>query len=676
LVDLWELIILVGSMGLFAAGAFTSLLFHKNALFCRQIAFTSSIVASAGLIVGGILGLSEKTFTAILIRGVFSFTNIVLRINAFSAFFLLVIGLIGLFVSVYAIGYVSEYEGRKSVPLLNAGMLIFLLSMAGVVMAGSIFTFLVAWEVMSVISYFLVIYEHEKPEVQTAGFIYLVMTHIGTIFLMIAFFILHHYSGSFEFEQMHQIQLPKSIQSWVFVCALIGFGTKAGLVPLHIWLPRAHPSAPSHISALMSGVMIKTAIYGFLLFTMQFLQTGPLWWGIVTIIIGGNSAIFGVLHAFGKADQKRMLAYSSIENMGLMFMGIGVALIFLTKDQPLLASIAIIAVMYHLINHALFKSLLFMGAGAILMVCHTKNMNLLGGLIRRMPITAVFMLIGSLSVAAMPPMNGFVSEWLLFQSIFKLGFFDNSIAMHLFGALIISVLAMVGALVAFLFIRFFSMTFLALPRSEFAEKSHEVPFSMLMGMGLSSLGCILLGIIPFIMFEVIKKTVKGLMGVSSIPSFSITPLEVSTGVSKMSVGTTSLMILFGLLFAWGIARIIGGKTKTVRDETWNCGTELSPRMTYTASGFSKSLRVAFRLLIKPSRSLIADKNPQNLYFVRGYTYLSQIPLIIEDTFYRPVMKFLVVGANIFRKIQNGIVQSYLLYLLATLVIILIWVMGR
>jgi hydrogenase-4 component B len=406
------------------------------------------------------------------------------------------------------------------------------------------------------------------------------------------------------------------------------------------------------------------------------LQSGPIWWGIAVVIIGGNTALFGVLHAFGKTDQKRMLAYSSIENMGLMFMGSGIAMIFITKGQPLLASIALIAVLYHLANHALFKSLLFMGAGAVLMVSHTKNMNLLGGLIRRMPWTALFMLVGSLSIAALPPMNGFVSEWMLFQSIFTLGFFGNSIAMHLFGALIMAVLAMVGALVAFLFIRFFSMTFLALPRSDMAEQAYEVPVSMLIGMGLLSIGCILLGVFPFTMFGVIHKTIQALIGISAIPSLTITPATVNSGISKISIGTTGIMIIFGVLFAWGVTKFIGRKTRTIREETWTCGNTLVPRMTYTASGFSKPLRVSFRLLMKPSRSLIADRNPRNPFFVRGYTYVSQIPLIIEDILYKPVMKFLVTGANIFRKIQNGIVQSYLLYLLATLVFMLIWVMGR
>lgn len=671
-----QLIIFVGSLGLFALGAVLSILFHKNALVSNGIAYTSSIIANAGLVIGGIFVFLDKTLTTTLFQGVFSFTSITIRVNSFSAFFLILIGIIGMIVTIYSIGYVSEYQGRKSVSLLNAGMLVFLLSMAGVVMAGNIFSFLVSWELMSVISYLLVIYEHEKPEVQRAGLIYVVMTHIGTVFLVIAFFILRHYSGSFEFQQMSHVHMPKTVQSLVFVCALIGFGTKGGLVPLHIWLPRAHPSAPSNISALMSGVMIKTAIYGFMLVTLQFLQSGPLWWGIAVVLIGANTALFGVLHAFGKTDQKRMLAYSSIENIGLMFMGIGIALIFITKGLPVLASMALMAVLYHLVNHALFKSLLFMGAGAVLMVTHTKNMNLLGGLIKRMPWTALFMLIGSLSIAAMPPMNGFVSEWMLFQSIFTLGFFGNSIAMHLFGTLIIAVLALVGALVAFLFIRFFSMTFLALPRSDMAEHSHEVPFSMLVGMGLSSLGCIVLGVIPFVMFGVIQKTIYPLIGISSAHSFAITPTAISAGISKVSVGTTGIMIILGLLLAWGIVKFIGGKTKTIREETWACGNSLVPRMTYTASGFSKPLRVAFQLLMKPSRSLVTDKNPKSPYFVRGYTYASQIPSIIENFTYKPFMKFLVIGAKIFRKIQNGIVQSYLLYLLATLVFMLIWVMGR
>lgn len=672
----WLLFILAGALGLFAAGALAALLFAGNAFISRQFAYGCSLLANAALIAGGILGLSGETLTATLFRGIFAFTDILLRINALSAFFLLVIGVVGLITTIYAIGYVSEYGRRKSIPLLHAGLPVFLLAMAGVVTAGNIFTFLVFWEIMSVVSYFLVVYEHERSEAQKAGMIYVVMTHLGTLFLTIAFFILQHYSGSFEFQQMGQTPLPKPAQSLVFIFALLGFGTKAGLVPLHVWLPRAHPSAPSHISAFMSGVMIKTAVYGFLLVTMQLLQPGPLWWGIATVIIGANTALFGVLHALGEIDQKRMLAYSSIENMGLIFMGIGTALIFLAGRQPLPASLALIAVLYHVANHALFKSLLFMGTGAILMVSHTKNMNLLGGLIRRMPWTALFMLVGSLAIAAMPPMNGFVSEWLLFQSLFTLGFSSHSIGMYLFGVLMIAVLALVGALVAFLFIRFFSMTFLALPRSDKAEQAVEAPLSMRIGMGLLTGGCIVLGILPFVLSGSVQSAAEALTGTSSALSYAITAGTISSGSSKAAVGVAGLLILSGGFVAWALTRAIGRKTVITRGETWACGGTLLPPMTYTASGFSKPIRVTFHLLLKPSRRLVADKDPQTPYFVRGYSYSSRIPLLVEDLLYKPVMSILVAGAQLFRRIQNGIVQSYLLYLLATLVIILVWAIGR
>ncbi|HEX7056815.1 MAG TPA: proton-conducting transporter membrane subunit [Bacilli bacterium] len=667
-------LILLGALGLFAGGAASALLFARIPKLSDWLAHVCALLGNVALMAGAIIGFSAKPGQAVLFHGAFTFTDIVVRQSAFAAFFLFMTGAIGLLVSIYAIGYAAEYRGRKSLALLNAGTLLFLMAMAWVVLSGNVFTFLLAWETMSIVSYFLVMYEHEQDEAQKAGFVYVVMTHIGTAFLMIAFFLLQHYTGSFDFARMNAANMPIVAKSWVFIFAFIGFGTKAGLVPLHIWLPRAHPAAPSHISALMSGVMIKTAIYGFLLVVVQFLHAGPVWWGIVALTLGAVSALFGVLHALNDIDMKRMLAYSSIENIGLMFMGIGTALIFCSLRQPVPAALALMAALIHAMNHAFFKSLLFMGAGAVLSVTHTKNMNLLGGLIRRMPQTALFVLFGSLSIAALPPLNGFVGEWMLFQSMFALGFSGTNIGLHMLGILAVAVLAITGALVAMLFVRAFATSFLALPRSEAAEEACEAPLTMRTGMALATAVCLMLGVFPFAAFGAVRSSIQALTGADALAPNLFSPLFMASGSSKAAMGTIAAVLIVCSGIAWLIARIIGGKTKTTSVDTWACTNTLEPRMTYTASGYSKPVRVASRFLLKPSRRLIVDRNPKSPYFIRGYTYISRIPLVVEEFAYRPVMHLLVAGARIFRKIQNGQVQSYLVYLFATLVIVLFFTM--
>jgi hydrogenase-4 component B len=687
----WDYIILISSLGLPIAGSIAALLSFSSARLSRRFAYACSLLASIGFILSAVLAMGEASAlqsatpqsapTIILLHGLFEFTDIAIRLNGLSAFFLLIIGLVGFIATIYAIGFTSNFAGRKSLPLLNTGMLLFLFAMAGVVTAGNVFTFLVAWEVMSVVSYLLVVYFHERPEVRVSGFVYLVMTHVGTAFLTVAFFILQHYSGSFVFDKMTSTHLPQTVQLWVFVFVLIGFGTKAGLVPLHIWLPRAYASAPSPIAAVMSGAMIKTAVYGYLLVMFSLLPNGPAWWGAAVLAVGAFSAIYGVLHAMGELDHRRVLAYSSIENLGLIFMGMGAAYLFLAHSHPVLASLALFAVLVHSINHALFKSLLFMGSGSVLAGTQTTNMNLLGGLIRRMPWTALFVLLGCLAIAAMPPLNGFVSEWLLFQSLFALGAAGSTLWMRLFGTLAVAVLALVGALAAFLFVRFFATQFLAKPRSEQAENAHEASLSMRLAMALGAACCVTIGVFPAAIFVPARQAVATLLGpgwaTAPSPAWSLAdPFALDAlppGQSRIAFGLAAILLAGGALLGWLLARAIGRRTRTIRRPAWASGWQLTPRMTYTASGFSKPIRVAFRWFLRPSRRLWADVSSGPRYFTKVYAYKSTIPLIFEERAYLPVLRFLVAGAGLFRRIQNGVVQSYLLYLLATLVILLIWI---
>jgi hydrogenase-4 component B len=407
-----------------------------------------------------------------------------------------------------------------------------------VICANNAIMFLIVWELMSVISFFLVVYEHEKIETRKAGFIYIVMTHIGTGFILMAFMIFAGISGSFSFETFRAAGLTMTpfLKDIAFLFAFIGFGAKAGIVPFHIWLPYAHPAAPGNVSALMSGVMIKTAIFMLIRVSFDFLGASQSWWGYIMLTAGTISAILGILYAVVEPDMKRMLAFSSIENIGIILIGLGASMIFLASGKIILCAIAMIAALYHLLNHSVFKSLLFMGAGSVLYSTHTKNIEKLGGMIKRMPVSAILILIGVLSISALPPFSGFVSEWLTFQSLL-LTFNLNSNFAIIMLSVSAAFLALTGALAAYCFLKFFGMVFLALPRSENAQHAKEVNIPMLAGMGFLALLSILLGILPAFVLPVLDRIVASFIGTGvfgqsfSFDAFGMIFIPSSGGVS-------------------------------------------------------------------------------------------------------------------------------------------------
>jgi len=387
-----------------------------------------------------------------------------------------------------------------------------------VVTAKNIFYFLIFWELMSITSYFLVVYEHEKPAARKAGLIYFVMTHIGTAFITAAFILLYVHSGSFHFDSFGANASPLNF-AWknaIFLCALIGFGTKAGIIPLHIWLPEAHPQAPSHVSALMSGVMIKTAIYGLLRFLFNFLGTPFPWWGSLILVFAALSTLLGVLYALMEHDLKRLLAFHSIENIGIILLGIGMAVLFNAANQPVFASFALMAALYHTMNHAAFKGLLFLGAGAVISKAHTGNMEELGGLIKKMPWTAVCFLIGAVAISALPPLNGFVSEWLTFVSLL-MGFKNGSAGISLLTPVLAGLLGFASALVATCFVKVFGITFLGTARSEHARQSSEVDLSMKLGMGMLAACCIIFALSAPVITFLLGKVTQALFGSEALP---------------------------------------------------------------------------------------------------------------------------------------------------------------
>ncbi|HMA37072.1 MAG TPA: proton-conducting transporter membrane subunit, partial [Chloroflexia bacterium] len=422
-----------------------------------------------------------------------------LRLDPLAAFFLLVIAAVSVPVAIYTPAYVAHdphYSARRLGLLTN----LFLLSMALVVLAGNAFAFLIVWEGMALVSYLLVMTDQHDAQVTAAGFIYLVMTHTGTAFLTVAFLGFYAATGTFDFAAWTAAApLPPLIRDGIFLCALIGFGTKAGVIPLHIWLPRAHPVAPSPVSALMSGVMLKTAIYGLVRVIFDFFggrDTPPLWWGEAILGLGLVSAVLGVLYALMESDLKRLLAYSSIENIGIILLGLGASLLLLSMRQPALAGLALFAALFHTLNHALFKALLFLGAGAIQYATGTRQIDALGGLARRMPGTAACFLVGAIAISGLPPFNGFASEWLTFQGLFTAGAALSPIPA--IAALIAAGgLALTAGLAAACFVKAFGVTFLALPRTGAAVQGvAEVPRGMRVGMGLLALACLVLGVVP------------------------------------------------------------------------------------------------------------------------------------------------------------------------------------
>jgi hydrogenase-4 component B len=468
-------------LALFFAGAVGSLAFRTNDALANRWSAACAIAGSFWGICFAVLAiLSKKGCSRAFQFGPFPLFSLSFHIDMLSAFFVFVIALIALLSSVYGLDYVKHFYKKYDIGALGFFYNVFIFGMLIVVTADNALWFLVAWEIMSVASYFLVIYDHKNPENIKAGFLYLVMTHVATAFIMLAFLLLYKYTGSFNFAALRAgaALAPGSIKNVVFILAMIGFGTKAGIVPLHVWLPSAHPAAPSHVSALMSGVMIKTGVYMMIRLFLDILQPIPAWWGLTVLIAGAASSLLGVLYALTEHDLKKLLACHSVENIGIILLGLGASLSFLSLGMPALSLLGLIAALFHILNHATFKSLLFLSAGSVMSETHTGNMEKYGGLIKTMPQTALFFLIGSMAISALPPFNGFFSEWLTFQSLFRgiatLDFSAKWVFIASAGSL-----AFTGGLALTCFVKAFGSTFLARPRSREAGHAKESSFAML-----------------------------------------------------------------------------------------------------------------------------------------------------------------------------------------------------
>ena len=533
------------------------------------------------------------------------------RIDALSAFFLTVVNVGGAAASLYALGYGEhEDEPHRVLPFFS----VFLAGMNLVVLANDAFSYLLSWEFMSLASWALVIAYHHDPENRRAGFVYLIMASIGTLALLLGFGLLAGADGDYTFAAIRAGTRTPLTAAIVLVLVLIGAGSKAGLVPLHAWLPLAHPAAPSHVSALMSGVMTKVAVYGFIRIVFDLAGPLPWWSGALVLAVGGLSAVLGVLQALMQDDAKRLLAYSTIENIGIVFIGLGLALAFRANAMAAAAALAMTAALLHVLNHSLFKSLLFFGAGAVLVATGERNMDRLGGLIHRMPVTSFLFLVGCTAISALPPLNGFVSEWLTFQAILlspDLSQWALKIMVPAIGGL----LALAAALAGATFVKTFGITFLGRPRSNEAATACEVDRFSLAAMALLALLCLITGIVPGFVIDAVAPITRQFTGGALPLQASLPWLTIMPAVSSVSSYNGLLVFLFiamsAMLAVWAIHRFASHAIR--RGPAWDCGfPEPSPLTQYSGSGFAQPIRRVFLARTSATREEVTMPAPGDM----------------------------------------------------------------
>jgi hydrogenase-4 component B len=677
----FSVMLLTFSLWAYVAGMVGALLSQRAEKLAGGIGFGFAATGGAfGVFSFGaalVNGTASAGQSIILFPSLIPFVRFSLHADALGCFFGLIVSMVGVALSIYSLGYARGYYGRKNVGMLGSLFNLLLLATNLVFLADNVFFFLMAWEIMALTAYCLVSFEHEYEETRDAGVLYFVMSHIGTAGLILGFLLLFQASGSYDFESFHGLgdKMSAGRRNMVFLLFLFGFGTKAGMVPLHIWLPAAHPVAPSNVSAMMSGVLIKTGIYGLTRVFFDFMGTPPSWWGVTVLTIGTISAVLGVLFALMEHDLKRLLAYHSIENIGIILMGLGAALMFLHSGHPVLASLALIAGLYHTINHAVFKALLFLGAGAVLHATHTRNMEEMGGLAKRMRWTALFFLVGAVAISALPPLNGFVSEWLTYQSLLQ-GFGTTTSLIRLMFPLSGAMLALTGALAAACFVKAFGIAFLAQPRSDHARHAHEAPFTMLLGQGILTAACVFLGLFPTVFLKLFDPLTQQLIGQQLSQQLTMANGLVLSGVVAQG-GTVStlgitLMLLCLLPVPLALWVVFARSARTRIASTWDCGLrELTPQMEYTATGFSKPLRMIFKTLFRPRREVQReyDFSP---YFATNLRFESHVEELFQTRIYRPLKWLVLRASRRLRALQAGSIQAYLIYMFVTLLALLLF----
>ncbi|WP_392552586.1 hydrogenase 4 subunit B [Orbus wheelerorum] len=671
--------LLLLSIVIYGLGALGSLLFTKQQ---RASIYLAGIFGITAAVVGLLAVFPTLLFGDIYqysLTSPFAFSDCPLLLDRLAAFMIAVISLLALITSLYSLSYVQEYIG-KGASAMGFFMNLFIASMVILMVVDNAFYFIIFFEIMSLASYFLVISEQDEKAIK-AGFIYFLIAHAGSVLIMASFFLLYQQSGSFNFASFRILDCSPAISSIVFLLAFFGFGAKAGMMPLHGWLPKAHPAAPSHASALMSGVMVKIGVFGIIKVGIDLLGATQLWWGIVVLAFGSISAVLGVLYALAEHDIKRLLAYHTVENVGIILMGVGVGMIGISLNSPILAVLGLLGALYHLLNHAIFKGLLFLGAGAVIYRLHTKDMEKMGGLAKMMPYTAMAFLIGCMAISALPPLNGFISEWYTYQSLFSL-----TNASHLFlkiaGPIAIVMLAITGALAAMCFVKVYGICFCGNPKTEQAAKATEVPFSMISAMLLLALLCLALGIGAFMVAPLISDiaiqlvTPHMLQGTNNIVVNHGTML-IPGDVAQAQLSPVLIFVLLtGLII---LPLIIYGITRRYRlafrhqGDPWACGYQYENDMAQSAGNFTQPLRFMFAPLYRLRQFF--DFGTWSKVCVDKLTdWARKIEPLWDGKIIDRVVNFVQVVGQRVQILQQGNYRIYSLYIVVALVILLLLTM--
>ena len=632
----------------------------------RLLVYGGCLVLCAGFLCSGLIALATPVQHLVLPLGL-PWIGTHLRLDALSGFFLTLVGLGGGGASLFALGYGRhEAHPERVLPFYPA----FLAGMALVTIADDAFTFLFAWELMSLTSWALVKAHHQEDGNAQAGFVYLIMATFSGMALLLGFGLLAGEHGGYAFDSMRAGHPDAMTAAVVLVVALIGAGSKAGLVPLHVWLPLAHPAAPSHVSALMSGVMTKVAIYGFIRIVFDLLGPNQWWAGTIVLVLGGITAVLGVLHALMERDLKRLLAYSTVENIGIVFIGLGLALAFRATGFQAGAALALTAALFHAFNHTLFKSLLFFGAGAVLNATGERDMETMGGLIHRMPRTSFAFLVGCMAISALPPLNGFASEWLTFQAVLvhpELPQWGLKLMIPVDGA----ALALAAALAAACFVRAFGIVFLGRPRSDAAAQAREVdPWSIAAMFGFAAL-CLLAGIFPGAVIDSIAPVARALTG-SRMPMqlgdawMTIAPVEASRS-------SYNGLLVFGFITASILVTVLAvhrfGSRLIRRTPAWDCGfPDPTPASQYSAGSFAQPLRRVFGSVLFQASDTVDMPPPGDN---RAASIVRRIADPIWDTIYAPLGRYVGWISDRANVLQFLTIRRYLGFVFAALVVLLL-----
>lgn len=639
-----------------------------------------SRVVAAAVLVWAACGLEAAAAIHVLASGrpvvvhsaaLLPLTGVDVVLDPLGALFVLLVAVVAVPATLHGIGYASHgLDGRAAAGTLP----LFVTSLLLVPAAGSVATFMALWELMALASLLLVLVDHARREAtRSAGAWYAVLTHVGAATILVAFLVVaaHSPGQSFPVLQAHARRLAPGVRALAFLLALVGFGSKAGAVPFHVWLPRAHPEAPSPVSALMSGAMVALGVYGIVLVGDVLLGGGPPWWWLVVVTVGAGSALFGSLHAASSSDVKRLLAYSTVDNIGLAMLALGASGLFAATRHPLLAALALVSCLVLLLNHAAFKGALFLSAGSVQVAAGSRDLDRLGGLLRRMPQTGALFLVAAAAACALPPLNGFVGEWLLFQSLLH-GAGIGSTAGDVAIPLAVAAMALTAGLAVVALVKAAGIGFLGRPRSTGADEAVEVPGTMRLAVGLLVGVCIVLGAFPGLALPAVERAAR-----SALPGVGRAPL--ARGIGLQLVGLRGVLEPAALAAAVVIAvagvgafrRAMARRPAARVAEAWGCGRQIqTARMQYTAASFAEPVQRVFDDVLRPVQDLDVSHVAESRYLVESVTYHSTVDDGVERALYAPVIRAVRRWGQQARRLQPGGIHRYLAYGLGAVIVVL------